>query len=282
MTDHIFSLIRTKYNTLSESQQIVANYILKNAEKVMTSSLGDLASACSVSEPTVFRFLRKLGFDSYQVFRVNIAQELSRSKPDPIYEDVLQSDGTEAIITKVIASTARAIQDSEQVIDPHELTAVCNSLLTARQTLIVGIGASAAPAFDLRHKLLKLGFNTNYTHDPHLMNIMCGNLAENDLVVAFSHSGESREILDGVKLALSENCTVVAITSYPNSTLATLATHLLLSSSQETHFRSDAMISRIIQMTIIDMIYISLALKMGDSAISNIDRSRIAVANNKT
>ena len=65
MNGQVFALIRTKYNTLSESQKVVADYIMENPEQVIANTLSDTAYACSVSEPTVLRFLRKIDFTSY-------------------------------------------------------------------------------------------------------------------------------------------------------------------------------------------------------------------------
>lgn len=282
MVGSVFSLIRTKYNTLSASQKDVADYVLSHADSVMMSSLSELASAIHVSETTVIRFLRKLGYDSYQVFRVNIAQELSSGKAQNIYGEIRQDDGPDEVIRKVVESTARSITDSAEVISADMLDRAVKSILDARMVFIIGIGASAALAYDLEHKLLKLGITACFCHDPHMINIRCSTLGSHDVLVAFSHSGESREILDGVRCAKNGGSTVVSITSYPRSSLASLADALLLSSSQEMHYRSDSMISRIIQMTIIDMIYVECALRLGDRAHDYINRSRIAVAKNKT
>ena len=282
MNSNVFALIRTKYNTLSVSQRGVADYVLENAETVMTSSLGDLAAACNVSETTIIRFLRKLDCESYQVFRVNIAQELSREKSDPIYEEVHSTDSVGEIITKVIHSTACSIEDSAQLIDPDSMEKLVGLIKAARHIFVIGIGASAALAYDLTHKLTKLGRDASFCHDSHMINIRCSNLTEEDLLIAFSHSGESREILDGAAFAARGGCPVAAVTSYARSSLALRANCVLLSSSQETRYRSDSMTSRIIQMTIIDMMYIALALSMGTDGMERINRSRVAVAKNKT
>lgn len=282
MSENVLSTIRAKYNTLSAAQRTVADFVLENAERVMTSSLGDLADSCGVSEPTVIRFLRKLECDSYQVFRVNIARELASNKPDPIYEEVGREDDVTDIADKVLASTARSIEDAAEIIDCGELAATRDLISKARRILIIGMGASAAPAFDLHHRLSKLGLDAAFSHDPHMINIMCGNLTPSDLLVVISHSGESREALDGAKIAKAGGCPIAAITSYGRSSLALMSDRVLLSSSRETRYRSDAMTSRIIQMTIIDMIYISLAISLGDDALVSIDRSRVAVAKNKT
>ena len=282
MSANVLSTIRAKYNTLSAAQRIVADYVLDNAERVMTSSLGDLADACSVSEPTVIRFLRKLDCDSYQVFRVNIARELASGKPDPIYEEVGRDDKAADIVDKVLASTARSIEDAAEVIDRDALAATRDLITRSRRILIIGMGASAAPAYDLHHKLIKLGLDAVFSHDPHMIHIMSGNLKKGDLLVVFSHSGESREVLDSARIAKKGGASLAAITSYGRSSLALLSDSVLLSSSRETSYRSDAMTSRIIQMTIIDMIYIALAIELGDEGLELINRSRVAVAKNKT
>lgn len=282
MNTQVLALTRAKYHTLSVSQQRVADYVLAHADRVMISSLSDLAAACQVSEPTVIRFLRKLGYESYQVFRVNIAQELAEGKSDNFYAEITETDNIEAVRDKVINLTARCLKDSAHIIDAGELEKLVDMLLMARRIFIIGMGASAAQAFDLYHKLHRLGLWADYCHDPHMINIVSTNLDQDCLLVAFSHSGESREILDGIRFSKQSGAKVAVITSYPNSSSAALADCTLLSSSQETLHRSDAMTSRIIQLAIIDMIYVAIALKTGKTAQDSINRTRVAVANNKT
>ncbi len=154
-------------------------------------------------------------------------------------------------------------------------------IMKAKKVLIIGVGASAAIANDFYHKMLKLGLNVICCNDPHLINIISMNLTNRDLLIAISHSGESREILSGVSFAREQKCPVGAITSYPRSSLSTRADCVILSSSLETEFRSDAMTSRIIQLVIIDILHISMMVKLGEKAAENIRKSRIAVAVNK-
>jgi DNA-binding MurR/RpiR family transcriptional regulator len=200
----------------------------------------------------------------------------------PIYDEVRNSDSVGQIIGKVIASTARSVEDSREIIDSAAVESIRDAILKAERIVVTGIGASSAIAFDLSHKLLKLGLNATFSHDPHMINIMCGNLTRKDLLITFSHSGESREMLDAVKLASKSSCPIAAVTSYPRSSLALFATWVVLSSSKETQYRSDTLTSRIIQICVIDMLYISLAVKMGKPALDSINRSRVAVAKNKT
>lgn len=278
----VAGLIRTKYKTLSVSQKQVADYVLANMEKVIMLSLADLAAACNVSEPTVMRFLHKLDYKSYQVFRVNIARETTVDTGQSIYGDVVQGDSAAAVMEKVISSTKCSLDDLPHVLDPAAIERLCGCIRKAVRVFIIGVGSTAAIAFDLQHKLLKLGIEARFCSDPHIINISCSNLNDKTLLIAISHSGESREILDGVELAKKNGCRVCAITSFPGSSLTKQADICIISSSHEITYRSDAMTSRIMQMCIIDMIYIQLALMGTSDALDRINSSRIAVARNKT
>ncbi len=282
MESHALSLIRTKYNTFSDSQKTVADYVLAHAGEVMMSSLSDLSKECGVSEPTIMRFLRKIDYDSYQVFRVNIAQELAHGKGENIYEEVSEDDDAERVRDKVIQQTVRSIEDSAQILEPKVIDKFADMILGAKKVLLIGIGASAAVAYDFYHKLIRLGIPASYSHDAHMINILSSNLGKDDLLITITHSGESREVLDAINLARKQGCNIAAVTSFPHSSAAKLAGCVLLSSSIETRYRSDALTSRIIQMVIIDIVYINLALRLGDRAQMQLDMSRVAVAKNKT
>ena len=117
MAGQLFSLIRTKYNTLSTSQKVVADYVLTNPEKVMLNTLSEIADICGVSETTVLRFLHKIDFKSYQLFRINLTQELSSNDSvSTTYEDVKFGDSIQTIIEKVVLSTSSAIQDAKELV----------------------------------------------------------------------------------------------------------------------------------------------------------------------
>jgi len=282
LINNTLSLIRAKYNNFSVVQRKVADYVLANPQEVILFSLNDLARACDVSETTIFRFLQKLDYSSYQVFRINIAQEVSGEKPIPAISEIESGDSSAEIMRKVVESTVISVQDSLQVIKPLEVENLSKLILSSERIVIVGVGASAAIALDMHHKMLRLGINAAFYNDPHLINILCSHLSKRDLLLVVSHSGESREILDAVEFAADCGAKIAAITSYPRSTLSRKSDCVLISSSQETRYRSDAMTSRIIQLVIIDMLCVLLSMAKGDNAAASIQKSSLAVAKNKT
>jgi RpiR family transcriptional regulator, carbohydrate utilization regulator len=278
MPNGVLASMRTKYHTLSSVQKVVADYIFAHISEVSLLPISELAGKCDTSETTVMRFLRKLDFASYQVFRVKIAQEIPHERLESIYVDIDRGDTIETLIEKVVASTTRSIQDLQQMIASEDIRKAVELMKTAREILFIGIGSSAFIAFDAYHKFLRLGMRVTTSADSHLMSIMASQITDKDLVIAVSHSGESRDILDCVKLAKESNAGVIAFTSYRNSSITKYSDVVLLSSATETKYRSDALVSRILQLVIIDILYVAIVLEMGPDAEERLNRSRLAVA----
>jgi RpiR family carbohydrate utilization transcriptional regulator len=98
-------------------------------------------------------------------------------------------------------------------------------------------------------------------------------LGPNDVLVAISHSGRSRELLDAVKLALDNNCPVVAITA-SNTPLAQLATVMLRADTQEDTAIYSPMISRLVHLALIDVLALGLALKRGHDVSRVLEKTK--------
>lgn len=281
MDNSIFGLIRTRYHIFSPTQKRVADWILSNPNKVMLLPLAALANICDTSETTIIRLLRKLDYNSYQVFRVMIAQQVGNDPVTSVYEEVKAEDSIGEIKRKVINLTISSIQDLNRILDEKQLADFKETILHASKTVFIGVGASGVIAADAYHKFLRIGLNVTLCVDSHIMLIQSTHLDQSDFLVAVSHSGESRETLDAVKAAKRKGVRVAAITSYKLSSLSKLADIVLLSSSREVAYRSDAMISRIIQLIIIDITYVLTVLSLGPAGINCVNESRLAVAKNK-
>jgi len=281
MHNSLVTAMRTKYHTLSSVQKKIADYVSAHASEVILLSITELAAKCQTSETTVMRFLRKLDFDSYQVFRVKVAQEIPHEHMESVYGEISDGDSVQAVMDKVVAATTHSIKDLRQLVTAEDIKKAVVMMRAARQILFVGVGSSSFIAFDAYHKFLRLGMNVTASGDSHIMAMMASLATDKDLIFAVSHSGESRDILECVRLAKRNNAGVISFTSYRNSSITKYSDVVLFSSANETKYRSDALVSRILQLVIIDMLYVAMVLKIGAGAMEGINRSRLAVAGKK-
>ena len=68
--------VNEKYGELSPVQKRIADYMYKYPDEACFYSLREMANALGVTEVTVLRFARKLGFDSYVDMKKNLRDHL--------------------------------------------------------------------------------------------------------------------------------------------------------------------------------------------------------------
>jgi len=283
----LFTLIRTKYHTLSPTQKSIANFVLNNSEAAMLLTIHDLADECNTSVATITRFFQKLGLLSYQVFRVMLAQEVSLQSSQSIYEDIkgqdiAVSDSTRKIKRKILSSIVDSIHDLDSLISEKDIDTAAQFIYQGNKLLFFGVGGSSFIAQDASHKFLRLGLNAITENSDHMMYIHCTHTTSSDLLFLVSQSGESKSTLECAKLVKKNGAQIIALTGCKTSTLAHLADIVLLSSAKETKYHTDAMIARILQLGIIDMLYVLVVLNLGSKGIKMLNMSRLAVAITKT
>lgn len=251
--------IETLLPTLSKSEQAVAAYIVKHPDAVINLSVAALAENAKVSEPTVVRACRRLGFTGYQDLKVTLAQSIV-TPMQSVHEQITPNDDMQTLASKVFGSATHTLEFTYDTLNAADLEAAAKLLMSARHILIFGVGASGAIVTDAQHKLLRLGLNANAYTDPHLQAMTAAYAAEGDVVFAISHSGSSRIVVDNVRLAKNNGAKVVTLTNIGRSPLSKSADVSLFTASQETKYRILAVSSRIAELTIIDCLYTYIAI----------------------
>lgn len=245
---------------LSKSEQAVANYIIENPDQVITLSVAALADAAGVSDPTVVRACRRLGFIGYQDLKVTLAQSIVTPLQN-IHEEISNDDDIQKIVSKVFLSAIHTLQYTHDTVLPGDIQAAAEALMSARRIFLFGLGASGPIVSDLHHKLLRLGLDASVYVDAHLQALTTAYCTDQDVVLAISHSGSSRIIIDNVRMARDNGAKIISLTSIGRSPLSKLAHICLFTASMETKYRILAISSRIAELTIIDSIYTYIAMR---------------------
>lgn len=231
-----------------------------------------LADACGVSDPTVVRAYKKLGFSGYEDLKLTLAQA-TVSPEEIIHEEISAGDSVQAVRDKVFQSAVLALQFTRDMLEPETLAAAAQMLMNARKIVIFGLGGSAPVAMDLHHKLLRLGLNAAVYTDPHLQVIACNYLDERDAVLAVSHSGSSRCVVDSTQIAKHRGAKVISLTSAGKNPLSKLADISLSTHSKETKYRVVSIASRVAALTIADSIYTYIAMRTDGAKSLQIEKS---------
>lgn len=188
----------------------MADFVLANAKDVINMRIVDLANHTEVSEPTVIRFCRAIGFDGFLSFKLQLAQQLGMGS---VYTQfaVDDSDTVADLRNKVFDTTIGSLLSVRDELDPDVLETAINTIAKARRVEFFGFGASGSVASDAQHKFFRLQLSTSAYTDPHIQNMSAISLGTEDVVVAISQSGKTKALLEGVQLAMEAGATVIGL-----------------------------------------------------------------------
>lgn len=246
--------LRGLYPSLKTALQKVADVILRQPEMAIYASVNEVAAACGVSEATVMRFCRILGFRGFQDFKISLARELVLPVPRP-HEEVTDDDDPASIVRKVFQAKRAALQDTLEVMVIEGMEAACRLLLNSSRILVIGIGGSGTTVAYAGTRFLLLGLKAQTYTDFHFMLMAAALLTKDDVVLAVSNSGATRETVETVRVARESGAKIVAITNNPLSVLAREADLVLATAARDTTLPGEADGSLMCQISIIDALF---------------------------
>jgi DNA-binding MurR/RpiR family transcriptional regulator len=254
----VLPLIRGYYPSLSQSQIKVADYILANYRAVTRMTLAEVARKSDVSDATVLRFCRSLGYDRWVEFKIDLIR-INSDLPEQILDEVDARDPPGVIARKVFSNSVQALNDTLAVLEDSSFEQALTLIRKAEKILIAGVGTSGPMANELHNRLLRLGLNCQVQTDSYIQIMKGAFLTPRDLLIVISQTGDSTDPLRTTALAGSLGSPILVITGNSASKLTEYADVVLLSVSHET--RVETIASRIAQHALIHALYVGLAMQ---------------------
>ncbi len=253
-------IINTMPN-LRKSERKVAEYVLDHQQDVINMRVIDLANNAGVSEPTVIRFCRAVGCNGFQDFKLTLVQQLA-SSPSFGQVAVTDTDSTADFSQKVFDGAIDTLMEVRDSVDIDRLHQAVAAIAAASRVEFFGFGASGAVAADAYHKFFRLQLAAAAHSDHHFQNMSASSMSPGDVVVAISHSGRTKALLDALRLVKEAGGTVVSICP-SDSPVAEIADIPIVVNVQEDIEVYTPLCSRIAHLVVIDVLAIGVAQKKG-------------------
>lgn len=270
---NLIPVIRDALDTLRPAERKVAETVLGDLDFAIHASIGELAGRAGVSDPSVTRFCRAVGCEGLRQFKVRLAHSLAVGVP---YQTVTidKDDDAATLVHKVCDGIAVALQDVRERIDPAALDAAAALIVGARRVCCIGVGSgSGVAAQDAALRLLRLDIAASAHTDGHLQRLFAGMLDADDVLFAISLSGRSPEINESVRLAKERGARVIALTQNGTPLGWDADVPLLLPPSSAGSPYSPG-VSRLMQLTVIDMVGIGVALRQQPAVLEKARRAK--------
>jgi RpiR family carbohydrate utilization transcriptional regulator len=254
--------IRTQLDSLSKSERKVALAVLDNPSRTVSQNITALAKSAQVSEPTVVRFCRTLGYDGWHEFKLKLAQGLALALPGPTNEQPAQDDLAADLVNKICSRSINTLLDLRNNLNPESVQKALDILSRAKKIEFYGQGTSGFVAADAQHKFFRSGVPTVCYTDPAIHSIAAALLHEGDAVVAISQRGNNPSLVRSAKLARRGGADVIVLA--PSGTpLADMASVLI---PIDLIFATDPytpISARLAYLVVIDVLAVGLALQRG-------------------
>ncbi|OPZ64999.1 MAG: putative HTH-type transcriptional regulator YbbH [Firmicutes bacterium ADurb.Bin506] len=277
MSRAVFQRLREEKSTFRDSEEKAADYILGHAGEVVNLPITELAERIGVSEATIVRMCKKIGFRGFQELKINLAIE-TVSPIQAVHEEISEGDDVGLIMKKLVSANVHTLEATLDVLSEADLRLAVERLSEARAIQLYGVGGSGPVALDAAHKLMKTGKPVTAYTDSHMQAMAAALVEPGDVVVGISHSGSSRDIIDALAIAKARKATTIGITRYARTPMDKVLDIKLGTSSYETLYRMESTSSRIAQLVIVDALFIGICLRDPERAVQNIRVTREAIA----
>ncbi|WP_338971935.1 MurR/RpiR family transcriptional regulator [Spiroplasma endosymbiont of Panorpa germanica] len=208
-------------------------YICKKLEAKQDLEINDISKNCYMSKASITRYFQDNGFDGFREFKFllqNESKALFEQKPDEDFE------------TEFIFNVVRQTFNLNQV---EQFKKVQDLLEKSNRIIISSVGGNNSVAMELKTRLDRLGFASEFNPDYHGTFISINNLKSGDILFAFSYSGVTDEVIKHVKAAKKKGCQVIAFTRDEKSLLLDLADVILKLDDSENTLRLVGLKSKI-------------------------------------
>jgi DNA-binding MurR/RpiR family transcriptional regulator len=285
-TDGVLARVRAKLPEFTGALQRVAELVLTDPASAARSTIVELAERSGTSPATITRFCRALGFEGYADLRLGIAGETGRAAraggwTDDIGREIQPTDPLERVLGQIMAADTRAMHDTAALLDLREVGKAAEAIAAASRVDIYGASGSALVGAEMQFCLHRIGVAAWAWTDVHNGLASSALLRPGDVALGISHSGQTRETIEMIAEAGSHGATTVVLTSFPRSPLADVADIVLLTATQATTFRPDALSARHPQLVVLDLLYIAVAQRTHERAHASFQVTARAVAGHR-
>ncbi|CAH8718806.1 MurR/RpiR family transcriptional regulator [Paenibacillus melissococcoides] len=274
----ILTRIHSMYNSFTNTERKVADYILEHTRSFIYMSITDLADVCGVGESSIFRFCKSLNFKGYQEFKIALAHSSTVENEIPqLTEQIGMDDTIEQVASKVLTTNVNAINETYDLLKADDIEKAIDYMVQAERIHFFGVGTSLITALEAKNKFMRITRKTECSFDSHLQMMSAALMTERDVAVMFSYSGSTKDTIEVAKKVKEKGAKLISITRFVKSPLTTHSDVTLLSGANEGPLQGGSLSAKIAQLYLLDVLYVEYFKRMYQESIDNKESTANAV-----
>ena len=249
----VISKIISIQQSLTVSENEIAQYVINHPDTVVTSTITAIARNTNTSEASINRFCKKIGFKGFNSFKVALAQ-------DTFYSNMQRSEtqGRDSFITSISKDYNNMLVNTTAMLDDEQVFQAANAIRRANRIYIFSSAATALIAHELELKLGMAGIYAKAVTDSDTIYIHANNVAADDLVIAIAPTLFMRDFYRAVALCKENGAALISITSYDSPKLSNLIDYKFIISDKITTRYSVSISNSLMFLYTADVLYCAL------------------------
>lgn len=264
------------YPSLGYQSKIVVDYILQKGTNFISKTVKQIAEECNVSTATVSRLAQQLGYANLSQLKWSVANELDEQY---VVSEIQDDDSPKTVAKKTLQSNIEALNNTFELMDESDLSKAVKLITNAHTLGFFGLGGSNIAALDAYHKFLRVPINSIHDSEYHMSLMQAARMSNNDCAIIISHTGDDTDTLLLADTLQSKKVPMIVITSFPESPLADYGDVKFFSISEDSRYRSEALLSLTSQVAINDCLYALTAQHFGAQAYKVLEDIRTTIFN---
>lgn len=264
-------IVAEYYQQLTKSEEQIANYLRRNQEEAAFLSAAELATRLDLSEATIVRFARTIGFENYPAMRKVLQENFRRRVTHSTRLQSRLEDFREGgdILERMIASEIDYLSQALETIDKEAFHQAVELFKSHRRVFVFGVGPSISLVDLMEIRLRRTGWDViPLTTTGREMLEPLLSMTDQDLLftICFFDVTPSLELV--LNYANEVSCKVVMLTDTLGSILGDKAEVVLAARRGPV----SGFHSLVVPMTVINTLMLALAQEDQEHAIKNLDK----------
>ena len=262
---NIFTNIRFYLPDLSRVERRIADYLLETPAEASALPLAEVARRCECGEASVVRFCHRIGCSSFTEMKKLLS---SQQDTDSVISKIKieKEDSIRALADNICNLYTETLHQTMELNPASQFEAAVHRIASADILYFFGIGDALVPCVCGYYRFRRIGFPCFFDADADMQMIHAANIKEGDVVIAVSHSGMTRHVVQAVRAARSAGACVIGITQSSRSPFHNYCDIVFYNAVSDITIGKTIVAHRLAESTIIEILYAGVVSLLPEKA----------------
>lgn len=211
-----YKLTSERVPKLSATEKNIFNFCIKNMHRIKSMSIRELAAECYVSTTTLFRFVKKLGFEGYSDFLESVRETEMASRQLSIPSIVHDENYRDSYLKNLI--------EAVKVITDEKVEAFDRIMSRYPKIYLLGEGLSEEAVRYLARMLVSMGYEAECPREDYEINSVLRRVKREDVLLVLSYTGNNPRTIHRIEQIFTiATPTIVSITRADNNSIQNMS-----------------------------------------------------------